>query len=112
MEAEDDFHARGTVEAGSILLKAVEDCADRDAGVEGDRDAQLLDPRRFDIGQDEVALPHLNGADSALVVRTRRPAVLKATHHQHVVILREVFNGRVVVRTHVVHEFEGHAHVV
>ena len=87
MEAEDEFHARGPAEAGSILLEVDKDRAERDAGVEGAGDAQLLDPRRFDVGQDEVALPHLDGADAALVVRPRRPDVLEAAHHRRAVIL-------------------------
>ena len=69
----------------------VEDRADRDAGVEGAGDAQLLDPHRLDVGQGEFTRLHLNGADAALVGRPCRPYILEATHHRNAVILREVF---------------------
>ena len=79
--AEDEFHARRPVEASSILIKVVKDCADRDTGAEGSGDAHLLDPHQFDVGQDEVARPYLDGADGALVSRPCLPDVLKAAHH-------------------------------
>ena len=65
----------------------VNDCADCDAGVEGAGDAQLLDLLRFDVGQDEVARPHLDGADAALAGRPCRPAVIEAAHHRRAFVL-------------------------
>ena len=64
-----------------MLIEVVKDCADRDAGVEDSGDAHLLDPHQFDVGQDEVAQPYLDGADATLVSRPRRPAVLDSAHH-------------------------------
>ena len=40
-----------------------------DAGVENPGDAQLLDPRQFDVGQDEVSCTDFDRANSALVGR-------------------------------------------
>ena len=59
----------------------VDDRADRDAGKEGATDSQLIYLHRFNVGQDEVARPHLDSADAALVGRPRRPVVLEAAHH-------------------------------
>ena len=81
METEDESHALGPVETGSILLEVVKYRADCDAGIEGAGDAQLFNPHRFDVVQDEVAHPHLDGADAALFRRPCRPAVLEAAHH-------------------------------
>ena len=50
VEAEDEFDTHGPVKAGTILLRVAENRADADSGVEGSRDAQLLDPRRLDVG--------------------------------------------------------------
>ena len=55
VEAEDEFYPRGPIQAGAVLLELIDDCSDRDAGVKRPRDAQHLDPRRFDVGQDEVS---------------------------------------------------------
>ena len=52
--AKDEFYPRRPVQARAVLLKVVKDCPDRDAVVKRPGDAQLLDPRRFDVGQDEV----------------------------------------------------------
>ena len=112
MEAKDEFHHRWLVEASPVLLKVVEYRVDGDASVEGDGYAQLRDPRRFGVGQEEVALAHLDGADAALVGSPRRPAVLETKHHQRAVVLREVLYCGVVACMRSAHEVEGCAPVV
>ena len=82
----------------------VEDCSDQDAGVKCPGDAQLLDPRQLDVGQDEVARTHLNCTDAALVGRPGCPAVFHPANFCETVVLRKYFDGRVVIGTRVVHE--------
>ena len=106
MEVEDDLNPCGPVKARVVLLKLVEDCSDRNAGVKRPRDTQLLDPRRFDIGQDEVVRTHLNCADATLVERPGCPAVFHPTLFGETVILRNYFDGLVVIGMRVVHEVE------
>ena len=55
VEAEDELHPRGLVQAGAVFLEVIEVCSDQDAGVKHPGDAQLLDPCRFNVGQDEVS---------------------------------------------------------
>ena len=112
VEAEDDLHPRGPVNAGAVLLEVVEDCSDRDAGVKRPGDAQLLDPRQFDVVQYEVTRTHLNCADTALVGRPGCPAVFHPTHFGDMVVLRKSFDGQVVIGTRVANEDEGHSLVV
>ena len=104
VEAEDELHPRGPVKAGAFLLEVVEDCSDRDAGVKLTRDVQLLDPRRFDVGQDEVARNHLNCADVALVGHPSCPAVFHPAHFGETFVLRKSFDVRVVIGMRATHE--------
>ena len=80
VEADDDFYPRGPVQAGAVLIEVIKDCSDPDAGVKRLRDAQLLDPRRFNVGQDEVLSTYLNCADAALVGCSVWQAVLHPSH--------------------------------
>ena len=107
MEAEDEFYPRGTVQAGAVLLEVIEDGSDRDAGVERPGDAQLLDPRRFNVGQDEVSHTYLDRANEALVGRTGCPVVLHPLHLGETIVFRESSDVWVVVGAHVAHEVEG-----
>ena len=91
VEAEDDLHPCGPVKAGSVLLDVAEDCYDRDAGVKRPGDAQLLDSRRFDVGQYEVARIHLNCVDVALVGHPGCPDVFHPAHFGETVVLSKVF---------------------
>ena len=87
VEAEDELHPHGPVYAGAVLLEVVEDCSDRDAGVKRPGDAQLLDPRRFDVRQDKVVHTHLNFVDAALVGRPSCSAVFHPAHFGDTVVL-------------------------
>ena len=69
VEAEDEFYPHGPVQAGALLLEVIEDGSDQDAGVKRPGDAQLLDPRQLDVGQDEVLRTYLDCANEALVGR-------------------------------------------
>ena len=84
-----------------------EDCSDQDAGVKRPGNAQLLDPCRFNVGQDEVSSTYLNCADAALVGRPGCPAVLNLSHFEETVVLQKLFDVRVVVGARVTHEIEG-----
>ena len=92
VEAEDEFYPRGPVQAGAVLLEVIEDGSDRDAGVERPRDAQLLDPHQFGVGQDEVSRPYLNRANTALVGRPGCSAIIHPSHLGETVVLEEPFN--------------------
>ena len=105
-EAKDELHPRGPVQAGALLLEVVEDFSDQDACVKRPGDAQLLDPRQFEVGQDEVARTHLNCADLALVGRPGFPAVFHPAHFGKTVVLWKSFDGRVVIGPRVAHEIE------
>ena len=107
LEAEDEFYPRGLVQARDVLLEVVEDCSNRDVGVKRPGDAQLLDPCRFDIGQNEVSRTYLNCAYAALVCHTGCPAVFHPTHFLETVVLRKSFDVRVIIGARVPHEIEG-----
>ena len=80
MEAKDELYPRKPFQAGAVLLEVTEDGSDREAGVERPRDAQLLDPRQFDVDQDEVLRTYLDCANAALVSCPGCPAVLDPSH--------------------------------
>ena len=107
MEAKDEFYPHGPVQARAALLEVIEDCYDRDAGVKRPVDAHLLDPRRFDVGQDEVFRTYLDCANAALVGLTGCPAVLHLSHLGKTVVLQEPFDVWVVAGARVAHEVEG-----
>ena len=91
----------------------VEDIAGRDAGEEGEGVAQLLDPGRFNIGNDEVACAQLHGAYAVLVGRPRRPHMLDSVQLQCKGVRScECGDGRVVIVLRVVHDVEGDSPVV
>ena len=104
VEAEYKFYPRGPVQAGAVLLEVIEDCSYQDSGVKRPGDAQLLDPRRFDVGQDEVLRTYLDCANAALVGRPGYPAVIHPSHLGEKVFLLEPFNVWVVVRARIAHE--------
>ena len=107
MESKDEFYPRGPVQAGAVPLEVIKDCSDRYAGVKRPRDAQLLDPRRFDVGQDEVSSTYLDCANAALVGSPGCPAVLRPLHLGDTVVLQESLDVWVVVGVRVAHEVEG-----
>ena len=80
MEAEDEFYPHELIETGAVLLEVIKDGSDRDAGVERPGDAQLLDPRQFDVGQDEVSCADFDHANTALVGRPDGPSVFHTSH--------------------------------
>ena len=55
-----------------MVGETIKDLAGKDAGEESEGVAQLLDPGRFEVGEDEVARSQLHGVDVFLVGRPRR----------------------------------------
>ena len=80
MDAEYELYPCRPVQAGAVLLEVIKDGSDRDAGVERPGDAQLLDPRQFDVGQDEVSCADFDHANTALVGRPDGPSVFHTSH--------------------------------
>ena len=107
MEADDEFYPRGPIQAGAVLLEVIEDGSDRDAGVERPGDAQLLDPRRFNVGQDEVSCAYFDCVNSDLVGCPGCLSVFHPLHLGETVVLRDLLDVRVVVRACIAHEVEG-----
>ena len=103
VEAGDEFYPRRPVQARAVLLEVFEDFSDRDAGVKCPGDAQLLDPRRFNVGQDEVSSTYLDCANAALVGRPGCPSVLHPSYIGETIVLQNPSDVWVVVRAHVAH---------
>ena len=80
MEAEDNVYRSRAVEASTVALQVVEECVDGKVGVEGARGAKRLVPRLVNVVQDELMRPHLDRADTALVLCPRCPLMLHDAH--------------------------------
>ena len=96
-----------------MVREMVKKLTRQDAGEEGEGVAQILDPGRFDIGEDEVAHAQLHGAYAILVGRLRLPHVLKAVQFRCAGAGScECGDGRFVISSRVAHEVEGYIPVV
>ena len=81
VQAKDEFHAREAVKASTEFSNMIEEILWRDGGEENVRVMQLLNPRCFDVGDDQVARANFHCTDPVLVVCSCLPYMFHAAHH-------------------------------